>query len=91
MIAYHRAQHAFELVALLHRREHVVEAQEQLVDLFRGCLVEAAAEGWARGDVPPEELAAFCVRVLDAAADMPAVAAVHRLVSVALDGIRSRE
>ena len=88
-ICYHRDQHGTpELSALLHRDEHVVPAQQQLADLFRSLLSEAAAAGQVRDDVDPGELATYCVHSLTAAADLRSPAAVSRLVSVTMGGLR---
>ncbi|MCG8925498.1 TetR/AcrR family transcriptional regulator [Lentzea sp. CC55] len=76
------------LVAALHRGEHVAQARNQVRDLIRDLLVDAAAAGEVRGDVAPEELAAFCVHALAAAASLPSGAAVRRLVEVVLAGLR---
>ena len=86
LIAYER--HDTELAALLHRGEHVAQAQQQLSDLIRGLLTEAAASGELRGDVAPDELASYCLHALTAASTLPSRAAVHRLVTVTLAGLR---
>jgi len=85
LIAYQR--HDTELVALLHRGEHVAQAQQQLSDLIRGLLSEAAASGEVRGDVAPEELASYCLHALSAASGLPSKDAVRRLVTVTLAGV----
>jgi hypothetical protein len=52
--------------------------------------VAAAAEaGDVRGDVPADELAAFCVWGLTGAAVHSSKAAARRLVTVTMDGLRS--
>lgn len=89
LISHHRGRHGTEeLSALLHRGEQVDRAQQQLVDLFRGVLVEAAAEGRLRADVAPEELASFCLHALGAAGSLSSEDAVRRLVDVTLAGLR---
>jgi AcrR family transcriptional regulator len=90
LISHRRGRHGAELLALLHRDEHAVRAEEQLVDLFRDLLSEAAATGGVRGDVAPDDLAVYCLHALSAAGSLPAEAAVRRLVAVTLDGLRSR-
>jgi AcrR family transcriptional regulator len=45
--------HGTELAALLHRGEHVARAQQQLSDLIRDLLTEAAETGDVRDDVAP--------------------------------------
>lgn len=77
-----------DLVALLHRDEQVGHAQEQLRHMIRDLLAEAAAAGEVRGDVAPAELAAYCVHALAAAGALPSKAAVRRLVTVTLGGLR---
>jgi AcrR family transcriptional regulator len=79
--------HRAELVALLHRGEHVTRAQQQLSSLVRGLLSEAAAAGDIRDDVAPEELARYCLHALTAAGGMPSKAAARRLVAVTLAGL----
>ena len=82
--------HGAELSAMLHGGEHVQQAQAQLVHLVRDLLVEAADAGEVRTDVPPDELAVYCVHALAAAGRLPSEAAVRRLVSVTLAGLASR-
>ncbi len=90
LISYHRGRHAADLGALLHRREHVADAQQQLLALFRDLLLEVAKTDKLRADVPPDELASYCLHALYAAAALPSEAAVHRLVMVTLAGLRPR-
>ena len=77
-----------ELAALLHRDEHVVQAQRQILDLIRDMLAEVAQTGDLRDDVAPEELASYCLHALEAAGSLPSEAAVRRLVTVTLGGLR---
>jgi hypothetical protein len=79
--------HWAELVALLHRGEHVTRAQQRLSSLVRDLLSEAAAAGDVRDDVVPEELARYCLHALTAAGGMPSKAAAKRLVAVTLAGL----
>ena len=79
-----------DLAASLHRRPHVARAQRRLRDFLRDLLREAAAEGSVRSDVPPEELAGYCLHALAGAGDAPSTAAARRLVAVTLDGLRPR-
>ncbi len=84
------AHHGSELAALLHRGEHVVaRAQQQLSDMIRDLLTETAAAGDLRDDVPPNELASYCLHALTAASSLPSKAAVRRLVTVTLAGLQS--
>jgi AcrR family transcriptional regulator len=86
LIQYKR--HATELAALLHRGEHVAQAQQHLTDIIRDLLSEAAETGDVRDDVAPEELASYCLYALSAATSLPSEAAVRRLVAVTLAGLR---
>jgi AcrR family transcriptional regulator len=81
-------RHATELAALLHRGEHVAQAQQHLADIIRDLLSEAAQTGDVRDDVAPEELASYCLHALTAASSLPSEAAVRRLVTVTLTGLR---
>jgi AcrR family transcriptional regulator len=80
--------HDTELAALLHRDEQVTRAQQQLRGLLRDLLTEAAATGHIRDDVAPDELAGYCLYALTAAGSLPSKAAVRRLVTVTLAGLR---
>ena len=81
-------QHGGELVALLHRGEHVARAHGELRALVRDLVADAAAVGDIRDDVAPDELAVFCLHALTAAADLQSKAAIGRLVTVVLAGLR---
>jgi len=80
--------HGTELAALLHRGEHVARAQQQLSDMIRDLLTEGAETGDIRDDVAPDELASYCLHALAAASSLPSKAAVRRLVTVTLAGLR---
>jgi len=86
----HHEHHGTELAALLHRGAHVARAQQHLLDLIRDLLTEAAKTGDVRDDVAPSELASYCLHALAAASSLPSKAAVGRLVTVTLAGLRSR-
>lgn len=81
-------QHGTELAALLHRGPHLARAQHQLHGFVRDLVSEAVAAGEIRDDVPPGELASYCIHALAAAGSMPSRAAVQRLVLVTLSGLR---
>jgi AcrR family transcriptional regulator len=80
--------HGSELAALLHRGEHVARAQQQLSGFVRELLTEGVESGHVRDDVAPAELASYCLHALNAASSLPSKAAVRRLVTVALAGLR---
>ena len=86
LIAHEHRDHG--LAAVLHRGEHVARAQRHLGDFIAGLVKEAADAGEVRDDVPPGELAAFCLQALTAAFSLSSKAAVRRLVSVTLTGLR---
>lgn len=87
-IISHQREHGTDLSAFLHRGEHIARVQQQLNDLFRDLLAEAATAGLVRDDIPPEELASYCQHSLTAAGSLPSEAAVRRLVTVVLAGLR---
>ena len=79
-----------ELSTFLHRDQQVAQAQQQVRHLFRDLLAEGAEAGAVRDDVAPDELAGYCLHALSAARTLPSTAAVRRLVSVTLAGLRPR-
>lgn len=81
-------RHAGELMALLHRGEHVARARQRLHDFLRDLLTEAVQIGEVRDDVASGELASYCLHALTAASNLPSQAAVRRLVAVTLAGLR---
>lgn len=88
LISHQREHRGTELAAFLHRGEHVARAQQRLIDMIRDLLSEAAETGDVRDDVAPEELASYCLHALTAAYWLPSEAAVRRLVTVTLAGLR---
>jgi hypothetical protein len=58
--------------------------------MIRELLIEAARNGDIRGDVSPDELAGYCLNALAGASRQRSKAAVRRLVTVTLDGLRPR-
>lgn len=80
--------HGTDLTALLHRREHVAQAHDRLTRLIGELLTQAARSGDVRDDIPPAELAAYCLHALGAAAGMRSEAEVRRLVTVTRAGLR---
>jgi AcrR family transcriptional regulator len=77
-----------ELAAFVHRNEQVAQARRQLRRMIRDLLAEGAKTGELRDDVPPDELATYCLHALAAASSLPSKAAVRRLVTVTLAGLR---
>ena len=73
---------------LLHRGEHVARAQHQLSRLLRDLLTDCAEAGEVCRDVPAEELASYCIHALTAASGLRSKAAVRRLITVTVAGLR---
>jgi AcrR family transcriptional regulator len=91
--AYALIQHQHggnELAAFLHQGEHFARAEHHLRSFVRALLADGAKARVLRSDVPSDELATFCLHALAAASDLPSKAAVRRLVSVTMAGLRAR-
>lgn len=73
---------------LLHRADRIGRAQRQVHDMIRDLVAAAAQEGKVRDDVPPDELASYCVNALAGAGAQRSKGAVGRLVSLTMDGLR---
>jgi AcrR family transcriptional regulator len=73
---------------LLHRSAHVVRAQQTLQLLVADLVAEGVAAAEVRSDVPPRELALFCLHATAAATSTSSDAAVARIIEVTLTGIR---
>ncbi len=80
--------HDPELAAALHRHEHVARAHRQLRGLVQDLLIEAGRTGEIRDDIAADELTSYCLHALGAAQDLASPAAVDRLVTVTLAGLR---
>jgi len=87
-IAHERRHHSADLGALLHGGGHTAHAQQHLQGFVRDLLAEGAKTGGIRNDVAPDELAGYCLYALTAAGSLPSKAAVRRLVTVTLAGLR---
>jgi AcrR family transcriptional regulator len=83
-----RAHRDTELAALLHAGQEVGTAQQHLHGMITGLVREGVAAGAIRDDVPPDELARFCLHALTAAGDLASRAAVRRLVAVTMTGLQ---
>ncbi|MBA3742028.1 TetR/AcrR family transcriptional regulator [Sporichthya sp.] len=88
VISADRRHHNPELVAVLHRGDHVTHAQHQVQAMIRGLVREGAAAGALRADIPADELATYCLHALSAAGRLSSGAAVRRLVAVTMAGLR---
>jgi AcrR family transcriptional regulator len=83
----HARPRGTELAAFVHRGAHLDHSQRRLTDLIEDLLTEASQSGEVRDDIPPAELASYCLHALSAAGEMRSKAAVHRLVAVTLAGL----
>ena len=80
--------HDTELAAFLHRDRQIPRAEQQLRTMIRDLLTEGAESGDLRDDIAPDELAGYCLHALAAAGSLQSKAAVRRLVTVILAGLR---
>ncbi|MFE6095981.1 TetR/AcrR family transcriptional regulator [Streptomyces massasporeus] len=79
-----------DLGAFLHRDngDHLAHAHQHLHHMVQHLLTDAAQAGNVRDDIPPNELTRYCLSALAAARTLPSEAAVRRLVTVTLAGVR---
>ncbi|MFI6850869.1 TetR/AcrR family transcriptional regulator [Streptomyces sp. NPDC050416] len=77
-----------EMAAFLHRDRQVSQARQRLHRMIEDLLADGARSGDVRDDIAPGELASYCLHALTAAGDLASEAAVHRLVTVSLTGVR---
>jgi AcrR family transcriptional regulator len=73
---------------VVHTAERIAHAQERLHALIRDVLVDAAAAGAVRDDLPPDELTTYCLHAVGAAATARRPAAVEAIVAMTLAGLR---
>src|SRR5262249_49935326 len=78
LIQRQHLNHGTELAALMHQGEHVTRAQRELHGFLTGLLTQAAAAGDIRDDMPPAELATYCLHALTAASSLPSDDAAQR-------------
>lgn len=71
---------------MLHMSAHNARAHHRLELLLRDLIADAAAAGEVRQDIPPVELAAYCLAALGAR-HIAGKAATGRLVAVVLSGL----
>jgi AcrR family transcriptional regulator len=77
-----------EVAASLHRAGNLHRAEHQLRLMLQQLIVDAAQAGAVRHDIPPAELASYCLHAVTAAVDLPSKAAARRLVSVTLSALQ---
>ena len=82
-----RENHGVDPAGFLHRSDHVTHAHEHLVAFVAQLIGEGVNRRELRGDVPEQELAAFCLSALGAAGGLTTEAALERLVAVTLDAL----
>lgn len=89
-LIHERARHTggTDVSALLHHATRVSGPEHDLQRLLRDALADAARTGCIRSDVPPDELANYCLHALNAAARAPNVPAVQRIAALTLDSLR---
>ncbi|WAZ25761.1 TetR/AcrR family transcriptional regulator [Streptomyces cinnabarinus] len=82
--------HDTDLGAFLHRDSgnHLAHAHQHLHHMVQELLTDAAQAGDVRDDMPPAELTHYCLNALMAARTLPSKAAVRRLVTLTLTGVR---
>ena len=84
----HERPQGTELASLVHRSEHIARAEEQLLGFIGDLIAAGAQAGELRDDAPPSELASYCLHALMAAGSVASAAAVGRLVTVTMAGLR---
>jgi AcrR family transcriptional regulator len=80
--------HDAEMIGVLHRDPSAARGRQQVRSMIRDLLIEGAKTGELRDDVAPDELARYCFHAVGAANGLSSKAAVQRLVSVILAGLR---
>jgi AcrR family transcriptional regulator len=80
--------HGTDLVKFLHPDHQVADAHGQLHTMLQELIAEAAQDGRLRDDIEPAELAGYCLHALTGAGALTGDAAVDRLVTVIVDGLR---
>jgi len=83
-----RGHHDAGFAELLHRDERIGRAHRQVHGMIRDLVAAAAKAGYVRDDVSPDELAGYCISALAGPGMQRSKAAVRRLVSVVMDGLR---
>lgn len=76
--------------ANLHRGEPMQHAHQHLRGFVRDLIADAAKAGAVRPDIAADELAGYCLATLEAAKGLTSKAAVGRLVTMVMDGMRAR-
>jgi AcrR family transcriptional regulator len=85
---HHDRPHGRELAVLLHSDPQLDEAQRALHEMIGHVITDAVASGTVRDDIPPNELAGYCIHALEAAGHAPSEKSVTRLVTLTLAGMQ---
>jgi AcrR family transcriptional regulator len=90
---HENAKHSggIDLVALVHQDQHVKGIEDQLRLFLRDLIADAAQAGGARSDIPPDELANYCLHALSAATNQASKPSVQRLVDLILASLQPAE
>ena len=78
---------AAQVAMALHRASHMPAAHQRLHELVTSVVAGAADAGVARTDVPPAELATFCLHALAAASSLSSPDGRERLLEVTWTGL----
>jgi AcrR family transcriptional regulator len=76
-----------DLADLLHKGGHAAHALNHLSAFVANIIAEAAEAAEVRKDIPPAELATFCLAAMTGARSLNSDAAVDRLVALTLHGL----
>lgn len=74
--------------AFLHDGQHVTHARRQLHALISDLITACQQDGSIPPGIPAGELASYCLHALGAASTMPSQAAVRRLTTTTMNGLR---
>jgi AcrR family transcriptional regulator len=77
-----------DLVALVHQDKHVSKIEQQMHRFLADLIDQASKGGQVRTDIPPDELASYCLHALTAAGPGRSKASIQRLVAITLSGLR---
>jgi AcrR family transcriptional regulator len=78
-----------DLVALVHQDKHVSKIEQQMHRFLADLIGQASKAGQVRTDIPPDELATYCLHALTAAGAGRSKASVQRLVAITLSGLEA--
>ena len=79
-----------DMTALLHRSAHSGHSRDQVHALMTDVIRAAGDAGHVRTDIPPDELATFCLHALGAARSLDRDESHERLVRVTLQALTTR-